>query len=109
MSTDAPPEVLYLQTIGLSAWSHGELIAVDQHADRHSVQFWNRTGEALGAGPTGTAEQPGQHSREDGSAPATEDISPVYTVAGKRRWRSVAATEKGIGVTNTHGDLLNRL
>jgi hypothetical protein len=59
MSTDAPPEVLYLETVGLSAWGHGELITVDQHADRHAVQFRNRTGEPLGAGRTGAAEQPG--------------------------------------------------
>jgi hypothetical protein len=42
------------------------------------------------------------------AGPATDELSPVHSVADKRRWRGVAATERYIGVINTHGDLLNR-
>src|SRR6516164_6969840 len=85
----APAEVLYLDIVHFPAGRNGELVAIDHHPNRQSINFGDRSRDRRRTHCLCGAEQRGNHRAEHGSAAAAEHTTSIY-------WKSFMAAGHGV-------------
>src|SRR6185437_12055923 len=80
-TADAPAEMFNLNIGNLPAWRDSELIAVDDHAHRHTIDLWNLTGDRFCAYRLPAADQRRHDGAEQGSTAAAYHVASMNCVA----------------------------
>ena len=90
----APAKVLDIDRSDPPACRDGELVAVNNDANRHSIHFGNVAGDRLCAHRLRASQERGHHRRKHQGTTAAEDVSPVQTSFVTSNRHSVQASER---------------